>query len=137
MTEETDHRVTPAQAFRALLSALDIAPSSEKPIGPVLRPFDDERLLAKIDELIGAVNASRAPAIVRWGNSKTIAALLDMKPRTFLECLACKPNFPKPFRSSLQTIRWNVSEVEEWLLEERNRQRAPRTRERRPERAKS
>lgn len=59
----------------------------------------------------------------RWLSADACAAFLGgIKRRTFLEKIACRPDFPAPSRILGTTKLWKKSEVDEWA----ERQKASR-----------
>lgn len=52
-------------------------------------------------------------------DAEAVADFLSVSRRHFLERIACRPKFPKPFRLPTQgkrgSPRWNPVEVQEWV----------------------
>lgn len=72
-------------------------------------------ILAKLDELIAAVNAASAPQDLCWIDAERAAALLGFKPRYFLEKVSLREDFPTPMRiDGKGHPRWLLSEVVAW-----------------------
>lgn len=59
-----------------------------------------------------------------WAADKVCAYLGGISRRHFLERVACKPDFPKPFELSRKSKLWYPAEVREWVRRNRVSQAA-------------
>lgn len=51
---------------------------------------------------------------------KQIAEKLGVKPETFRKRVEVRPDFPKPvLRLSRETVRWDETDIEQWLKRQR------------------
>jgi len=76
-----------------------------------------ESILERLDRLIVATTAAGIPFRKRWLDATGVAALLSVSPRTVLERLARRADFPAPIRFGHP--RWKASEVLEWAEQQR------------------
>jgi predicted DNA-binding transcriptional regulator AlpA len=81
--------------FRALfVEAMDLAMS------------ETEEILSKLSAMIAGD---------RWLSASGCAALMDIKKRTFLERIACRPDFPAASKILGNQRVWLKSEVNQWI----------------------
>ena len=59
-----------------------------------------------------------------WSADDCCKFLGAMKRRYFLEHIACKPSFPKPFELSRRVRYWYPDEVRDWVLRHRRANQA-------------